>query len=427
MVKALEPTGQSVVPARRRERTLTVLAVHNRYLWRGGEDQCFDSDVALLRAHGHTVDEYLEDNERVARLGHLRTALRSLWSLETFRKVRARLRARRYDLVSVHNTFPLISPSVYYAAQQAGVPVVQTLHNFRLVCLNALLFRGGRVCEDCVGKALPWPGILHGCYHGRLGSASLALMLLLHRMLGTWDRQIDLHVSLGKYTLARLAEAGVATRPLHRPDFLTSDPGLGTGDGDYGVFAGRLSAEKGVLTVVEAWQRLGARAPRLKLIGDGPLRDCVAQAAASVPALECLGLITNEEVKAHLKRARFLVFPSLCYETCPRIVMEALGSGVPVVAAKVGAAGFMIEHGVTGLHFRSGDSADLAQQIEWLVANPDALAAMRPAARREYLASYSPEQSYSTFQEIVRRAHARHGKPDPWSADDGGDRPPRGS
>src|SRR3972149_8945895 len=248
-----------------------LLCVHNWYRQPGGEDAVFNAEAALLRSRGHGVLEYTEHNSEVERLTAPAAAARTFWSANSCRRVRRLLSDGRPDVAHIHNTFPLISPSVYHACRKAGVPVVQTLHNFRLICPAATLFRGGLPCEDCVGRTVPWPGVLHRCYHGsRTQTVALAGMLAFHRLIGTWAEQVDVHIALTDFARRKFIEGGLpAERIVVKPNFVHPDPGMKDGEGEYAVFVGRLSEEKGVRTLLRAWRSLGD--VPLRIAGDGPL------------------------------------------------------------------------------------------------------------------------------------------------------------
>ena len=363
-------------------KSLKILLAHNRYLIAGGERQVFEAELGLLRANGHEVEEYVEDNLRVDRLGKVRTAARTIWSTETHRRTRNILREGQFDIVHIHNFFPLISPSIYYAARAEDVPVVQTLHNFRLLCINGFLFRDGQVCEDCVGRAVPWPGIHHACYKdSRGGSAIVAAMLSFHRAIKTWSSMINTYIALTEFSRQKLIEGGLPGYKIAvKPNFISKDPGQGSGRGDFALFVGRLSPEKGIQTLLSAWNMLGETIP-LKIVGDGPDSEKVAKEAKSLPTLEYMGRLDNDQVLTMMREAMFLVFPSLWYENFPMTIIEAFATGLPVLASKLGNTATLIQTGKTGLHFRAGDAADLAAQVEWMIQNPDARKQMQFAAR----------------------------------------------
>ena len=206
---------------------MRVLMVHCRYQIRGGEDECYEAEQRLLREAGVEVDGYEDDNRRVERQGKLRTAVATVWSKSTYDAVRARLRAKRYDLVHVHNFFPLISPAVYHAAQAEGCAVIQTLHNYRTACPAGTFYRDGRVCEDCLGRKVPWPGVVHGCYRGsRAGTAAVAAMIAGHRLIGTWQNKVDLYIALNEFMRAKAIAGGLpAHKIVIKPNFVRPRPG----------------------------------------------------------------------------------------------------------------------------------------------------------------------------------------------------------
>ena len=387
---------------------MRILAIHNYYQIRGGEDECYEAEMELLQKHGHLVDLYQEKNERVAALGKLRTAARTLWSRQSYQAVKQRLTAQAYDVVHVQNFFPLISPSVYYAARDRGVPVVQTLHNYRLLCPNALFFRDGKVCEDCMGKEIAYPGVIHRCYRqSKTASAGVAMMLAFHRAKNTWLEQVDLYIALTEFARQKFIEGGLpADKIVVKPNFVGLDPGIGEGQGGYALYVGRLSVEKGLDTLLAAWKQLKSRIP-LKIVGEGPLAAQVIEATKQLPSVEWLGRRPMTEVYDLMGEAKFLVFPSKWYETFGRVAVEAFAKGTPVIAANIGAIAELVEAGRTGLHFRPGDAEDLATQIEWALENSEKLSQMRQAARVEFEAKYTAEKNYQRLMDIYAKAQLR--------------------
>ncbi len=395
-----------------------VLLVHNYYQQRGGEDESFDAEGALLRERGHDVVVHTVHNDAVDGMSSAGLAAAVVWNRAAYREVRALVRRERPALVHCTNTFPLLSPSVYYAARAEGLPVVQHLRNYRLACVNGLFFRDGRVCEDCLGLAAPWHGVRHGCYRGSpAASGAVAAMVGVHRAVGTWARMVDVYVTLTEFARGKLVEAGLPADRVHvKPNFLRRPPAVGDGAGGYALFVGRLSPEKGLGTLLAAWERLGG-ALDLVVVGDGPSAPAVAEAAARVPGVRWLGRQPLERVYELMGGARLLVFPSEWYETFGRVAMEAFAAGTPVVAAQIGAVAEVVEHGQTGLHFRPGDPADLARQVTWALEHPDAWAAMRGRSRRRFEALYSADRNYEMLSALYRRALAGRPAEVPAAAD----------
>jgi glycosyltransferase involved in cell wall biosynthesis len=384
---------------------MKILAVHNRYQQPGGEDQVFLAETTLLESYGHRVVRYEVHNDQVKRVDRLTLAKDTVWNASAYRELTALIRRERPDVVHFHNTLPLVSPAGYYAAKAEGVPVVQTLHNYRLLCPVALFFRDGRVCEDCMGKAVPWPGVVHRCYRGsRAASGVVATMLTVHRALGTWTEMVDVYVALTEFARNKFIEGGLpAGKIVVKPNFVYPDPGPGEGRGGYALFVGRLSPEKGVDTLLAAWERLGRRIP-LKVVGDGPLRKQAAEAGFRHPCVEYLGYRPAEEVHALLKEAIVLVFPSEWYEGFSRVAAEAFATATPIIASDIGSAAELVELGHTGLRFRPGDPEDLAAQARWFISHPEEHARMRREVRAEYEAKYTAERNYQMLIEIYDSA-----------------------
>jgi glycosyltransferase involved in cell wall biosynthesis len=383
---------------------MNILVAHEFYKQPGGEDQCVAAEIAMLRANGHQVTEYFVSNEAVDSLNRLQLAARTIWSGPAYRELRRMFRTHRPQIAHFHNTLPLVSPAAYYAARAEDVRVVQTLHNFRLVCPNALLFRDGHVCEDCLGRRLPWPGVLHRCYRdSRAASAAVAAMLSAHRALGTWHKAVDVYVALTEFSRNKLVEGGLpADKIAIKPNFVYPDPGPGAGTGGYAVFVGRLSEEKGVRILLKAWRQLGRVLP-LKIVGDGPMRPAVQQAATDA-TIELVGHMPLETVYTLIGEARVLVLPSEVYEMFPRVIVEAFAKGTPVVAAGLGAMAEIVEDGRTGLHFAPGDPADLAAKVRQVLADPPALARMRRAARDTFEQRFTADHNHRSLMAIYCRA-----------------------
>jgi len=388
---------------------MKALLVHNHYQQSGGEDAVFAAEGRLLEAHGARVIRYTAHNDDVAALGRIALASSTVWNRRHYRALRAVLRRERPDVMHVHNTLPLISPAAYYAARAEGVPVVQTLHNYRLLCPSANLLRDGKVCEECVGKPLPYPGMVHRCYRGSLAaSGAVVTALAVHRALGTWTDQVDLFIALTEFARRKHVEGGLPhERVVVKPQFVESDPGAGDGSGGYALYVGRLSEEKGVRVLLAAWAALDAPMT-LKVVGDGPLSPA-RDGAADHTGVEFLGHQPPAVVQALMKRARFLVVPSVCYEGFPLVIAEAFAVGLPVITSDIGSPPSLVEDGATGLHFRSGDPHALASRVRWASEHVDELTAMRVRARRQYEARYTARRNYDLLMQAYESAaaHAR--------------------
>lgn len=386
---------------------MRILVAHNSYQQAGGEDQCVADEAVMLATHGHEVTQYRLSNNAVDSMGRLALGARTVWSGSAASDLQRLIRTYRPEVVHFHNTLPLISPSGYYAARKEGVPIVQTLHNFRIACVNALLFREGEVCEDCLGGSLLWRGVIRRCYRGSSSaSAAIAAMVAVHRTAGTWRRAVDAYIALTDFSRRKFIAAGLpADRIAVKSNFACRDPGPGLGDGGYAIFVGRLSGEKGLSTLLEAWRRLHGAVP-LKIVGDGPLAPAV-EAAARKGEVEWLGAVPQDSVYRLIGEAAFLVLPSECYENFPRVVIEAFAKSTPVIASCLGAMAEIVEDGETGLHFRPGDPEDLADKVRSVLRDPSSLERMRRSARLTFERKFTAQTNHETLMAIYERARAR--------------------
>jgi glycosyltransferase involved in cell wall biosynthesis len=382
-----------------------IIQLHNYYQQAGGEDDAFAAEGRLLEAHGHEVVRHCVHNDAIDGMSRLRVAGATLWNRESYWRLRALFRAETPQVAHFHNTFPLISPAAYYAARAEGVPVVQTLHNFRLLCPNALLYRDGHVCRDCVGRAVPWPAVVHRCYRGsRSASAVTAGMLSLHRLLGTWQHAVSTYIVLTAFAREMVIAGGLPPdRIVVKPNALSEDPGRGEHAGDYALFVGRLSAEKGLDLLLQAWRQL-RRPYKLVIAGSGPL-DTLSQGAP--PHITWLGHQPKARIFELMREAAFLVFPSSVYEGFPMTLVQALATGLPVIASGHGSMAEIIRDGVTGYHFTPGDASDLAARVEWAFANRDELRRLGGGGRDEFLSTYTAERNYATLAAAYQATRER--------------------
>lgn len=387
---------------------MRVLVAHNYYQQPGGEDTVFAAETELLRRYGHEVVEYTERNESIKSMNIGAVALNMIWSLSSKKKIIEILDRTKPDVAHFHNTFLLISPSAYYACKDRNVPVVQSLHNPRLLCPAGNFYRDGRVCEDCVGKTPPWPGVLHGCYRSsRTQTALVATMLTLHRMLRTWDRVIDAYIVFTEFYKKKFIEGGLPSEKITlKPHFVDPDPGCRNGQrGEYALYIGRLEGVKGVNTLLKAW-RHNTNVP-LKIRGDGNLLPEVANYINRnrLKSVEIVRRLNRTDLNKLIKNARFLVWPSEgYYETFGLVAIESFACGVPVIASRAGALAENVTDGYTGLHFTPGDTDDLSAKVNWAWNHPEEMALMGRAARREYETNYSSEKNYRILLGIYEKA-----------------------
>jgi len=386
-----------------------VVQVHTRYRQSGGEDQVVAAERLLLEEAGIEVEQVLFDNaelrESRSLAGDVRLAMSTIWSRSAERRVRAVLAARQPQVMHVHNTFAAASPSVYAAASAHGVPVVQTLHNYRFVCPSATAFRDGHACTDCVGRRVPWPGVVHACVRGsRAQSAVATTTLVVHRALGTFDRGIDTYVALTSFQRQLLIDGGLpAERIRVVPNFLEPDLGAGSGPRAGVLFVGRLAEEKGIATLLRAAELVPGI---ISVAGDGPLAPLV-RAGAATGHVRYLGSLGSGEVAAELRRAIALAVPSVWFEGFGMVVVEAYAAGTPVIASRIGSLADIVEDGVTGLLTEPGDAGQLAERISWAIDHPSELAGLGARARQRYEQRYRGPAHLTALLEIYEASIAR--------------------
>ena len=351
---------------------------------------------------------------------------KTIWNRTTYREITALIQQHHPDIVHCHNTFPLISPSVYWAAAKQGVPVVQTLHNYRLLCINPYLYRNGKICEDCLGRS-PIPGIIHRCYrHSLSASFTVATMLIIHRILGTYRNKVTTYIALTEFGRQKFLEgklcspekvvvkpnAVAAPSASESTDLSQSERGLGQSpSGNYALrpthyaltdgpptvlYAGRLSSEKGPHLLLEAWKIVLAKyeAPhassRLIISGDGPERAALEAMAKEIPNVSFTGRLSLSDLHTLMASADVLVLPSTCYETFAMSVNEAAALGTPSIVSDIGGQASIVQDGVTGYTFRSGSAESLAETLAKAMADPDHLAHLSSAARECFYAGDCP-------------------------------------
>ena len=387
---------------------MRVLLVHNSYLQPGGEDVVFEQEKELLRSYGNDVIEFHRRNSRIdGVVRHKFAVARSvLWASDSVLAIRDMIIRHRPEVAHFQNVFGVISPSCYYACHELGVPVVQTVHNYRLVCPSADLFRNGQSCESCVGRRIAWPGVAHRCYHAsRLQTTVVAMMIAGHQWLNTWESQVDTYIAPSECIRRTLIRGGFSpNKILLKPNFVGSDPGYKHASGSkYAVFAGRLSREKGVDVLVEAWKHI-SELPLL-ILGDGTEKSRIEMLieSAKLTNIEMLGYKPRADLLEIVKDAAFVIVPSQWPEAFGLAVIEAFACGVPVIATRIGAFPELIEEGRTGLMFGPGSSTELANKVKWAVQHPLEMDAIGIAARGEYERRYTAATNYPLLSGIYEK------------------------
>jgi len=385
---------------------MKVLLVHNFYQSSSpsGEDIVFKNEVALLKAQGIHVITYEKFNDEIGKgIGRFKSAFKTIWSKETYQELKSLVKKEKPDIAHFHNIWYLISPSAYYVCKNAGIPVVQTLHNFRMFCVNGLLSRNGKVCEDCIGKP-PWRGAIRGCYRNSIFySTPIALTEFIHKTIGTWENKVDAYIALTEFGRQKYIKAGFPAEKIFvKPNFLDNPPEPSFNHKGYAVFLGRLSVEKGLCTLVEAWKKV--KNLTLKIVGDGPLREDLKNFVSNskIENIEFTGRKDFEECLKLLKGSLFMVIPSQCYECFPMAIREAFACGKAVIASNLGSMAEILKDGKTGVLFEPGNIDELASKITWMIENEKECIQMGKNARLEFEAKYTAERNFEILMNIYK-------------------------
>ena len=380
---------------------MRILVAHNQYRQSGGEDGVFENEVRLLAASGHDVDTLVVSNDGV--VSFLDKALTALRTVENPAGVAAMVRAiarSRPDIVHVHNFFPLLSPGIYKACRQAGIAVVQTLHNYRPICASGQLFRDGQICDLCVQGSPVW-GLVHRCYRGSIiGSAALTRMVAVHRWRKTWQNDVDRFIALTEFGRRIFVGAGFPNDRIDvKPNFL-EDPGPPPDTPRSGVlFVGRLSPEKGVANLIEASSLYNFP---LRIAGEGPEMSRLRSRAGT--NVTFLGSMSRKAVLDEMMRAAVVAVPSLWYEGFPLVVVEAFACATPVVGSRIGALAEIIEEGKSGLLASAGSSIELGKLLMQMLGDPDRSRQFGRSARQAYLRRYTPAINLKMIEAIYQTA-----------------------
>lgn len=391
---------------------MRVLFIHNQYRQHGGEDVAVELETTLLKEMGHDVEVLVFSNDEPSgTAGVLRSGMNAVYNKGAAKKVRQAIQQFRPDIVHVHNWFFAASPSVFYAAHKEHVPVIMTIHNYRFICANALLLRNDRPCELCVNKTWPMDGIRYKCYrHSASQSALVTAITSIHKSLHTWQRKVDNYIVLTPFAKSRLVGSSFKVDPermIIKPNFIP-DPGQGhLPREDFFLFAGRLSADKGVHVLMKAFSQLTSK---LVILGEGPEKEILLQQHANASNITFAGKRSRKELLDMMKRCRAVVFPSLWYEGLPFVILEALATGTPIIASRLGTMAEVITHGFNGLHFSPGDVTELKNAVETMDKGAPQVEQLYGNARQTYLEKYHPDIHYKSIMSIYETTIANSRK-----------------
>ncbi len=392
---------------------MKILQVHNYYRLPGGEDRVVCLEKKMLTARGHRVIRFTRDNRRIDGFSPIKKAglfFSAAWARDSCRDLAGMIRQERPDIAHFHNTVPLISAAAYHVCQKLGVPVVQTVHNYRAICPSAVLFREGRICRECRGRAMI-PALRHGCYRGsRTQTAALVAAAWTHSLLGTMKREVDAFIALSPQMKGILTDAGLpAAKITVKPNFSDRVRALPPAPSGHALFLGRLSPEKGLSTLIRAWMDVPTLP--LKIAGQGPLDEKLRREAQGLAHVEFTGHVAGRGLMDLTRQSRFIIHASECLEGFPMAIVEAFSLGRAVLSSAIGTGASMVVPQETGLAFAPGNAADLAHQANWLARHPDACTRMGRNARAVYETCYSEKVNYPKLMDIYNKViKNRHGR-----------------
>jgi glycosyltransferase involved in cell wall biosynthesis len=408
---------------------MKVLLVHNFYQSQSpsGEDIVFKNEVELLRKNGIDVVTYERFNDEIKEYGFFNKCIlpfRNIWSIKTYKDLQMLIRQVKPDIVHFHNIWYVISPSAFYACKDEGIPVVQTLHNYRIACATGLLFRNGKLCEECIknnnGKIFNKISryriitnvLKYRCYkNSRLLSLPIAITIYFHWIKKTWINYVNSYIALNKFCKKKFIEAGLpSNRIFIKPNFLQNPPEPNYTHKYYAVYIGRIAQEKGIRILVDSIKYYNNensfagkfKAINIKIVGEGPLKNEIETniRLQGIKGVELLGRKNFSECLDILKYAKFIIIPSICYEGFPMVLREAFACGKPVIASRLGALAELVEDGKTGILFETGNAKDLAEKIKWMFENDNVCVEMGKNARKIFEEKYTAEKNFKILMDI---------------------------
>lgn len=385
---------------------MRVLLLHNRYQIQGGEDTVVAQEAEMMRSRGVAVEVFEVNNEAISGAREkIDTTLHMFYSSKMRDQVRAKIRAFKPSIMHVHNFFPRLTPSVYDAAIAEQVPVVQTLHNYRLMCSGGMFFRDDKICLDCVQSGSRLPALQHRCYRGSLpGTAALNTMMAFHEWKGTWRTKVDRFITLTSFARSMFIDhAGIPGEKIIVKANVVPDIAAPEGEKHYAIYVGRLSPEKGISTILRAVQQPSFPMP-LKVVGSGPLQEEVERHAAD-KRIEFVGKRSSKEVHELVRNAKMLIAPSMWHEAgVPLVIGEAFSAGVPVITTRIQPMMSVIEHEQNGLLIEPGNDEQLCEAARRMVADPALYAHLSAEARRTYEQLYQPDTNFGALMSVYDEA-----------------------
>jgi glycosyltransferase involved in cell wall biosynthesis len=370
-----------------------------------------EQESLILREHGHEIVEYRRSNSELGDdlASTMLFAARAVWSPKAEREITAIIRRHKPDVAHFHNVFPQISPSGYRACLRLGIPVIQTVHNYRMTCVRGDYFRNNRVCETCLTWKVPLPALLHSCYRNSTTQTIVAAAALaIHQIARTWNKMVDIFLVLTNFSAGKLIEAGLPSEKIFvKPNCVYPDPLFSEWNDrerQYALFVGRLFPERRVRLLLEVWRSI--REIPLLIVGSGSgwgsIRSLVARERLS--NVHILDGRPRAELLSLMKHARMLLVPSEWYETFGMVMIEAFACGTPVFASRLGAMAEIVEPGTTGMLFTPGSAEEIRKCVEWAAGHPKELGEMGHNARQVFEEKYNAETNYLALMQAYQKA-----------------------
>lgn len=382
----------------------TVLIVHNYYQIPGGEDTVVANEKQMLEEHGHKVVLYSRNNSELKEMNKFKKALlpvTTIFNPRTYKDIKQIIKKEHIDIVHVHNTLSLISPSVYYAAMACKVPVVQTVHNFRLLCPGATFYRDGHICEDCVEHGLRC-AVKHSCYRGsKVQTLACVINTMVHRITGIYGKINYICLTeFNKDKLLNLKEID-PKKVFVKPNFVEADVEMVSVEKRMNryIYAGRLDKLKGIDVLFEAWKLMGTDAPRLIVCGTGPMENwCKDYVQENAFNIDMRGFVPNMEACRLIANSKAMILPTQWYEGFPISIAEAFSVGTPVIVSDLGNAGSIVTEGKTGCKFKADLAAGLVDAIKRL----SEYASIHETTYEEFMGKYTEEKNYDQLMMVYK-------------------------
>ena len=384
---------------------MRILIVHNKYKEKGGEDNSFAIECQMLRDHGHDVKQLVYENNNINSVISLfKLSYKLFYINTTVRNLKTVIKEFSPDIIHVHNFFYLVSPSVFFVAKRKKIPIVFTVRNYRLICSGAYLLRDEKVCELCVTKKIPIHGVIYKCHRNSyLQSFHLSLMILVHRLLGTWNTLISKYIVLTEFAKNKLINSNLKLKEHQiavKPNFVVDTGYTSMAEReDYFLFIGRLSKEKGIDILLKSFIDTKYQ---LKIIGTGPLADDVINAAKNHPNIHYEGFRPNDQIINYLKKCKALVFPSIWYEGMPRTILEAYSTGTPVISTDIDNINELVIENYNGIHFKNNSAVSLAGALRNFMQKEKS-ETLYDNARKTYEEKYSYDSNYLMLIDIYKK------------------------